>query len=95
MTLNRRTTFSALAALGLAATLAGVAIAPATAESNAQYCIARGGGEGAAGYTGNCVYSDYQQCSQAAADARGYCVQNIDYHGSAPASAPKRARRAR
>jgi hypothetical protein len=66
------------------------------ASAQAKFCIMRfGGGEGgAAGYTDFCIYSDYQQCLQAAVEKRGNCVQNIDYHGDAPASqlatAPRR-----
>jgi hypothetical protein len=60
--------------------------APVSAASvQAKYCIIRGGGEGGSGYTGNCIFSDYQQCLQAAAGG-GNCVENIDYHGEASAS---------
>ena len=69
--------------------------APAAA-SGAQYCIARSGINGDSSYVGNCVYSDYQQCLQGAADLRGNCVANVEYHpGAAPAPAARRARRAR
>ena len=92
MTLKRRAAFSAAALLGLAAFVTFSA-APARADG-AQFCIARGGSNGDSSYVGNCVYSDYQQCIQAAADQRGNCVANVDYRpGAAPATA--RSRRAR
>jgi hypothetical protein len=99
MTLNRRTAFSAAAVLSFAATLVTVpvtAIPAAAADGAAPYCISRGGSNGESSYVGNCIYFDYQQCLQAAADTRGNCVQNIDYHGgTAPAPAARRPRRAR
>jgi hypothetical protein len=60
--------------------------APAVAATAAPpFCVARGGGaEGGGGGPQICAYSDYQTCLQAAADLRGNCVQNIDYHGEAP-----------
>jgi hypothetical protein len=78
------------------ASILASASTPASAAGGAQYCLSRGSVNGDASYVGNCVYSDYQQCLQAAADSRGNCVQNIDYHG-APATAPavRRTRRAR
>jgi hypothetical protein len=60
------------------------------------YCVLRGGTDGAGSSPQDCRYSDYQACLQAAADERGNCVQNIDYHGdasSAMAQAPARKRR--
>lgn len=82
-----------LAAILVSATLGAT---PATAAGAAQYCIARGGVNGDAAYVGNCDYSDYQQCLEAAAQSRGNCVQNIDYRGSPAAEATgRRARRAR
>ena len=94
MTLKRRAAFSAAALLGLAAFVTFSA-APAKADG-AQFCIARGGSNGDSSYVGNCVYSDYQQCIQAAAEQRGNCVQNVEYHGG-EAAAPRtmRTRRAR
>jgi hypothetical protein len=99
MTLNRRTAFSAAAVLSFAATLVTVSVTAtpaAAADGAAPYCISRGGSNGESSYVGNCIYFDYQQCLQAAADTRGNCVQNIDYHGgTAPAPAARRSRRAR
>lgn len=72
-----------------------VTATPAAAADNAApYCIARGGSNGESSYVGNCIYFDYQQCLQAAADTRGNCVQNIDYHGGTEPAA-RRSRRAR
>lgn len=103
MTSKRFARFPRFAGAGLAAAgFAAVVIillaspgTPASAAGGAQYCISRGGTNGDSSYVGNCVYSDYQQCLQAAADSRGNCVQNIDYHG-APDAAPavRRTRRA-
>ncbi|MET0968603.1 MAG: DUF3551 domain-containing protein [Tardiphaga sp.] len=85
-----------LAAAGLAAIIILALTAPPASAAGAQYCIARSSVNGDASYVGNCVYADYQQCLQAAAESRGNCVQNIEYHG-APADAPmpRRTRRAR
>lgn len=94
MTLKRHGTFSALAVLSFAATLATITLTTTPASAaGAQYCIARSGVNGDSSYVGNCIYSDYQQCLQAAAESRGNCVQNIEYRPGIPA-APV-ARRAR
>jgi Protein of unknown function (DUF3551) len=76
----------------LALFAAAASPAPASAASaQAKYCILRGGGEGSSGRTDSCIYSDYQQCLQAAASG-GNCVQNIDYHGEASAAPAPRPR---
>ncbi|MET0876354.1 MAG: DUF3551 domain-containing protein [Tardiphaga sp.] len=92
---NRRTAISAAAILSFAAFASFSGVSPATADG-AQFCIARSGVNGDSSYVGNCVYSDYQQCIQAAAEQRGNCVQNVEYHGG-EAAAPRtmRTRRAR
>jgi hypothetical protein len=97
MTLKRHGTFSALAVLSFAATLATITLTTTPASAaGAQYCIARSGVNGGSSYVGNCIYSDYQQCLQAAAESRGNCVQNIEYRpGSSIAPAAERARRTR
>ena len=104
MTPNTPRTFSdllkapllAAALLSLAATLFVATPAAMAAEGTARYCVSRGGTNGDAAYTGSCVYSDYQQCLQAAADSRGNCVQNIDYRpGESSSSSAKRSRHAR
>jgi hypothetical protein len=95
---NRGIALSTFAAISFSVVLAGVSLTPAPAHAaGAQFCIARGGGEaGAAAYVGNCVYSDYQACLNAAAASRGNCVQNVEYRGdTAPTSTPSRSRRAR
>jgi hypothetical protein len=60
------------------------------------FCVARGGGSEGAGISRQiCSYFDYQACLQAAADLRGNCVQNIDYHGevsTTPATSRARQR---
>jgi hypothetical protein len=90
----RFTFLPAVAALSFATAIAAVSLTtnPASA-AGAQYCIARSSANGDAAYVGNCVYSDYQQCLQAAADSRGNCVQNIEYRPGTPAA--PRSRRAR
>ena len=45
------------------------------------FCVSRGGIDGAGSSPQDCRYSDYQACLQAAANLRGNCVQNIEYHG--------------
>jgi hypothetical protein len=87
-------TSAGLAAAGFAAAMLLLAstFTPASA-AGAQYCIARSSVNGDASYVGSCVFSDYQQCLQAAADNRGNCVQNIEYHGAAAeAPMPRRGR---
>jgi hypothetical protein len=87
-----------LAAIAFAvATVCLPALAPTAAASAPPFCVLRGGG-GEAGATAPqiCAYHDYQACLQAAAERRGNCVQNIDYHGgTAPAPAARRSHRAR
>lgn len=68
---------------------------PSASAAGAPYCIARSGVNGDASYVGNCTFSDYQQCLQAAADSRGNCVQNVEYHGAAADAPVRRARRVR
>ncbi|WP_371420501.1 DUF3551 domain-containing protein [Tardiphaga sp.] len=94
MILNSRLNLSAFAGLGFAAfVLAGAT--PASA-AGAQYCIAQSGSNGAASYVGNCIYSDYQQCLNAAVGTRGNCVGNVEYRGGAATeAAPQGRRRAR
>src|SRR5579872_5180324 len=69
--------------------------APAAARSGVPpFCVARGGARGVP-LPQLCQFFDYQQCLQAAADLRGNCVVNIDYHGEvslAPHPVPGRAR---
>jgi hypothetical protein len=66
--------------------------APAVAASGAPpFCIARGGSQGDGTAPQICAYFDYQACLQAAAELRGNCVQNIDYHGEV-STAPARVR---
>jgi hypothetical protein len=93
MTLIRHLAIAAVASAAFAAGLPAVSPAQA-AGGTAPFCIARGGVNGDAAYTGSCSYFDYQQCLQAAAEARGNCVQNIDYKGpaSTQAARPRRAR---
>ena len=70
--------------------------APAVAAGAPPFCVLRGGSDGPGSSPQVCAYFDYQACLQAAADMRGNCVQNIDYHGevsSAPAA--RRSRRVR
>jgi hypothetical protein len=94
MTLTTRTAFSAAALFGVLAGFASLSIATPAAADGAQFCIARGGVNGDSSFVGNCVYSDYQQCIQAAAEQRGNCVQNVEYRGGTAPPAP-RSRRAR
>lgn len=97
MILNRQTTFPVFAILSLATALATITLTTTpVSAAGAQYCIARSGVNGASSYVGNCIYSDYQQCLQVAADNRGNCVQNIEYRpGIATEPAARRARRTR
>ena len=94
MTLNSRLKLSALAGLGFAAfVLAGAT--PASA-AGAQFCIAQSGANGESSYVSNCIFSDYQQCINAAVGTRGNCVGNVEYRaGAAAEPAPQRRRRAR
>jgi hypothetical protein len=78
-----RIVLSAAVVLGAAA--AWLPMPASAASVQARYCILHGGGEGSSGHTDSCVFSDYQQCLQAAASG-GNCVENIDYHGDASAS---------
>jgi hypothetical protein len=92
------TEIAALAGLSMAALVAiGAGASGEAAAAGAQYCIARGSANGDAAYVGNCVFSDYQQCLNAAAESHGNCVQNIDYRPDAAVSSgntrPRRQRR--
>jgi len=70
--------------------------APASAAGAPPFCVSRGGVNGPGGSPELCAYTDYQACLQAAAELRGNCVQNIDYHGEVPtAPAPARTRHRR
>lgn len=98
MILNRQTAFSAIAIFSFVTALATIVMTatPAAAAGGAQYCIARSGVNGDASYVSNCIYSDYQQCLQVAADNRANCVQNIEYRpGTATQPAPRHSRRVR
>jgi Protein of unknown function (DUF3551) len=97
---DRRTafaaTFFALATIFLLAP--AVAPSPALAAGAPPFCVMRGGTDGEDSAPQDCRYSDYQTCLQAAANERGNCVQNIDYHGEAStalAQAPARTRHRR
>ncbi|KAA0076354.1 DUF3551 domain-containing protein [Tardiphaga sp. P9-11] len=94
MTLNLRLNLSAFAGLGFAAfVLAGAT--PASA-AGAQYCIAQSGANGESSYVSNCIFSDYQQCINAAVGTRGNCVGNVEYRGGAATEpAPQGRQRAR
>jgi hypothetical protein len=92
---DRRTAFAAVA-FSFAAILLPALAAPATAAGVPPFCILRGGSDGPGGSPQLCSYYDYQACLQAAADLRGNCVQNIDYHGEvSTAPAPVRTRHRR
>jgi Protein of unknown function (DUF3551) len=54
---------------------------PARAAGAPPFCVLQGGSNGPGSTPQVCAYYDYQVCLQAAADLRGNCVQNIDYHG--------------
>ena len=71
-----------------------LATTPAAAAGAPPFCIQRGGGGEGSSPPQICAYYDYQACLQAAADLRGNCVQNIDYHGEV-STAPTRSRRRR
>jgi hypothetical protein len=96
---DRRTAFSTavlvFAANFLLALVASAAPAVAATDA-APFCVARGGSQGDSSAPQICAYFDYQACLQAAADLRGNCVQNIDYHGEvSTAPAPVRMRHRR
>jgi hypothetical protein len=66
---------------------------PALAAGTPPFCVLQGGSNGPGSTPQVCAYFDYQVCLQAAADLRGNCVQNIDYHSEvSTTSAPARAR---
>ena len=97
MTNPDRRTSSSTAVLAFAASflVASAALpAPAVAASGVPpFCVLRGGSQGGGTAPQICAYFDYQACLQAAADLRGNCVQNIDYHGEvSTAPAPVRMR---
>ncbi|CAN5415049.1 hypothetical protein BH11PSE4_BH11PSE4_25390 [soil metagenome] len=96
MTSIRSALFAATLLSFSVATASVVPTRASAASAQAQFCILRGGGgEGGSGRTDSCIFSDYQQCLQAAASG-GNCVQNIDYHGGAStATSPRVRRRAR
>jgi hypothetical protein len=91
--------FSAVFLAFVAACLPGVTVKPAFAATRGvpPFCVMRGGSDGPGGSPQLCSYYDYQACLQAAADLRGNCVQNIDYHGEVSTApvAPVRAARHR
>jgi Protein of unknown function (DUF3551) len=94
---DRRTAFAASFFAAAAVFLLALVVtsSSATAAGAPPYCVARGGTDGGGSTPQDCRYSDYQACLQAAADERGNCVQNIDYHGdisSAMAQAPAQKR---
>jgi hypothetical protein len=73
-------------------------LSPASAAGVPPFCILRGGSDGPGSAPQDCRYYDYQTCLQAAADTRGNCVVNIDYHGevsTAPGPAPAWTRQRR
>jgi len=95
---DRRVAFSAAASTFATTLLLALAAspAPASAAGVPPFCVMRGGSDGPGGSPQLCSYFDYQACLQAAADLRGNCVQNIDYHGevsTGPAPARTRHRR--
>ncbi len=70
------------------------AATPALAAGTPPFCVLQGGSNGPGSSPQICTYYDLQVCMQAAADLRGNCWKNIDYHGPDPTqSAPVRARR--
>ena len=84
MKLDRPTAVSAVALLGGSSmfVLASWAMPAAAARAGVPpYCVLTGGPRGPGSLPQICRYFDYQQCLQAAAELRGNCVVNIDYHG--------------
>ena len=91
---NRPLDFSAMVLALTAIFLLAPAATPSLAAGTPPFCVLRGGSDGPGSTPQICAYYDFQVCLQAAADLRGNCVQNIDYHGPAPTkSSPARARR--
>jgi hypothetical protein len=84
----------ALSAFGVLLAVLCLPAPAASAAAVSPFCVLRGSTDGPGGSPQLCAYTDYQACLQAAADLRGNCVQNIDYHGEA-ATAPARTRRRR
>lgn len=78
MNINGRLIIPAAVALSFAAMVMVTGATPAAAAEQGRYCIAQSGTAGENSYTGSCIFSDYQQCLQAAAGTRGNCVENID-----------------
>jgi hypothetical protein len=94
---DRRTAFAAAFFAIATVFLLAPVVTPssALAAGAPPFCVLRGGTDGAGSSPQDCRYSDYQACLQAAAEERGNCVQNIDYHGdvsNAQAQAPGRTR---
>jgi Protein of unknown function (DUF3551) len=93
---DRRVVFSTIVlALATIFLLAPAATqSPALAAAAPPFCVMRGGSNGPGSEPQDCAYSDYEVCLQAAADMRGNCVLNIDYHGEVSiAPEPARAQR--
>jgi hypothetical protein len=92
-----------IASLAIALALAAIFLLTPVATPSAAlaagvppFCVLQGGSNGPGSTPQVCAYFDYQVCLQAAADLRGNCVQNIDYHGDISTTpAPARARRSR
>ena len=92
MTLHFRLT----ALAGLASAAFFLAAPTPVLADGAQYCIAQSGANGESSYVSNCIFSDYQQCINAAVGTRGNCVGNVEYRcGAATEPAPQRRRSAR
>lgn len=89
MSLIRRMTLAAATLALLAAVLPGAADARIASRPHAgvpPYCVLIGGARGVP-LPQICRFYDYQSCLQAAADLRGNCVANIDFHGELPNAA--------
>jgi Protein of unknown function (DUF3551) len=94
MTRPNRPIASLAIALALAAIFLLMPLAtrsPALATGAPPFCVLQGGSNGPGSTPQVCAYFDYQVCLQAAADLRGNCVLNIDYHGEV-STTPGRAR---
>jgi hypothetical protein len=99
MRMDRRTTVPAAVLLACSAIFAVASwVSPAAAVRSGAppFCVMRGGPRGPGSVPQICLFFDYQECLQAAADLNGNCVVNIDYHGEVsmpPAPAGTRHRR--
>ncbi len=86
MKVERRTALSAailLTCSAMAVTASRAAPAPPARSAPPPFCVLKSGARGT--YLPQiCQFFDYQQCLLAAADLRGNCVVNIDYHGAFP-----------